>query len=443
MADEPIRLQFEKDTVHFDTLFTGELSVSKRLRVFNPSGKAVLIDRIELARGNQSPYLLYVNGRSGKQFGQQQILAGDSLLLLLEARLPETLDTGPYLASDLLVLENKGLQQEIPLVGYGQNAHFIGDSVLACNTIWNSPLPYVIEKSILVDSLCTLSIAKGSRLYFKPGASLYVKGSLQAEGDTAKADRILFRNHRIGPAYENQPGQWGGIIFLPGSKNNHLLYSNIRNAEYGVYLGTPDEDDEPDLELGHCRIENSLYAGIICYTSDLLAYNTLVSNAARYTVANLAGGNYSYQHCTFVNYFNKREAVPALLLSDNLLLADQSEISASLNFTMVNSLVWGNLSGSSEVVLDIKQAEQLQIVAAHNLLRTADDLWEGNENILGTELNLPRFEDPYGYDYRPDSLSPARDAGLTLGLSYDLEGLPRDQKPDIGAFEYWPQQQNE
>lgn len=443
LAEKAIALQFDKDTVHFDTLFTGELSITKRLRVSNPSGKAVLIERIELSNGDQSPYLLYVNGRSGKQFGQQQILAGDSLLLLLEARLPETTHTAPYLASDLLVLENKGLRQELPLVGYGQNALFVGDSVLSCNTSWDSPLPYVIKKSVLVDSLCTLQVSKGARLYFKPGAYLYVKGSIHAEGDTAKADRILFRNHRLGKAYENQPGQWGGIIFLPGSKNNRLLYTNIRNAEYGIYLGTPDQDDEPDLELGHCKIENSLYAGIICYTSDLLAYNTLVSTSARYTVANLAGGNYRYQHCTFVNYFTRREPVPALLLSDYVVLEDETEISENLNFSMANSLIWGNLSGSSEVVLDIKQAEQLHIAADHNLLRTSDDLWQGNGNILGTDLGMPRFEDPFSYDYRPDSLSPARDAGLSLNLPHDLEGIPRDEKPDMGAFEYRPQQENQ
>lgn len=443
IAADAVRLQFDKDSVVFDTLFTTEESISRRLKVYNPSRNTVLIERIDLEQGADSPYRLYVNGRPGRQFGEQALLPGDSLLLLLEAHLPRTDDILPYLAQDALVFTNKGYRQEVPVVGYGQNARFIGDSVLACNTVWDSPLPYVIEKSILVDSLCSLTINKGSRLYFKPGAYLYVKGSLTGEGDSAAADRILFRNHRQGQNYENQLGQWGGIVFLPGSKGNRLRYCNIRNAEYGIYLGTPDDDNEPDLRLEYCRIENSLIAGILCYSSDLLAHNTLVNTAARYTVANLAGGNYSYQHCTFVNYFTQREDVPALLLSEYVELDDGTKISEPLHLRLENTIVWGNLNSSSEILVAKKDGGHITIEAGHNLLRTSESSWEGNGNILGRELNFPRFRDRSLYDYRPDTLSPVIDMGRPLGYAYDLKGKQRDSLPDIGAYEYIPEPDEE
>jgi hypothetical protein len=439
LAKGAVRLQFEKDSVQFDTLFTSEKSITRRLRVYNPADETVLVESIFLENGAQSPYTLYVNGKAGKSFGDQSLLPGDSLLLLLEARLPVTADTLPYLANDALVVVNKSLRQEVAVVGWGQNALFLSDSVVACNSVWDSPLPYIIEKSILVDSLCSLTIAKGSRLYFKPGARLYVKGSLLARGDSLEQDRILFRNHRLDPLYENQPGQWGGIIFLPGSKGNKLSYCDIRNAEYGIYLGTPDNDAEPDLELGHCRIENTLLGGIVCYTSDLFAYNTLVNTSAQYTVANLAGGHYTYEHCTFANYFTQRENVPVLVLSDNVMLEGGSLISHGLFVEMENSIVWGNLSSSDEVLIDNAGGKPVELNFSHNLLRSAIEDFATNGNIINSERFYPSFRNIPAYDYRPDSLSPAIDAGLLPGQALDLSGKPRDSKPDIGAYEYFPE----
>lgn len=437
LAEGPVQLQFEKDSVQFDTLFTSERSITRRLRVYNPAKETVLIESIFLEGGTGSPYTLYVNGSGGKSFGAQSLLPGDSLLLLLEARLPPTGDVLPYFAHDALVVINRGLRQEVAVVGWGQNALFLGDSVLSCNTVWDSPLPYVIEESILVDSLCSLTIAKGSRLYFKPGAYLYVKGSLLAQGDSLEQDRILFRNYRRDPLHENQPGQWGGLIFLPGSRENKLNYCDIRNAEYGIYLGTPDEDTEPDLELGNSRIENTLLGGIVCYTSDLLAYNTLVNTSVQYTVANLAGGNYTYEHCTFVNYFPQREEVPVLVLSDNVALDGGELLTASLYVEMENSIVWGNRNQPNEIVIDEAGSQPLELQFRHNLLRTTTERFYGNGNLLNTERLYPSFRNIPGYDYRPDSLSPAIDAGLLPGRERDLQGRLRDSQPDIGAYEYF------
>ena len=45
------------------------------------------------------------------------------------------------------------------------------------------------------------------------------------------------------------PGQWGGIILLAGSHGNYMDFSIIRNAEYGIRLGSPDIDTIPDIVL--------------------------------------------------------------------------------------------------------------------------------------------------------------------------------------------------
>ncbi len=432
-----VSLLFSTDTVKFDTLFTTEQSVTKRLRIHNTSEKAVIIESLSLAAGETSPYTLLLNGRPGKSFNQQLLMGGDSLLLLIEARLPATTAADPYLASDAVVVVNKGLQQEVTVVGYGQNARFLGDEVLACNTVWNNTIPYVIEKSVLVDTLCTLTLTKGTRLYFKPGAYLFVKGTLLAEGDSSSADHILFRNQRLDPAYENQPGQWGGIVFLEGSHNNRLRYCDIRNAEVGVRLGTPDDDAEPDVVLENCRLENHLQAGILCYTSDLQATNTLVANCVGPAVANLAGGNYQYVHCTFANFFRAQRQLPAALFSDSLQLADGNVILEDLNLVLQNSIVWGNIGTGEELAFLLSGSTSGIQLLEHNLLRSNNNGFAGGDNILDPDINFVRFQDVGAYNFQPDSLSPALNAAKQLGVEQDLRGKLRDSQPDIGALEYF------
>jgi hypothetical protein len=435
---EAVGLQLSTDTVFFDTLFTTERSVTKRLRVFNPGDKTIVLESIALAGGAESPYTLFVNGRKGKSFGEQRLLGGDSLLLLLEAQLPPSSSSEPVLVSDAVVLINRGYRQEVPVVGWGQNAQFIGDVVLSCNTIFNNTTPYVIEKSVLVDSACSLTIEKGVRLYFKPGAFLYVKGTLIAEGDSSKADRILFRNHRLDLQYENQPGQWGGIIILEGSTNNYLRYCDIRNAEVGIRVGTPDDNDEPDLWLENCRLENHLQAGILCYTSDLVAVNTLVSNCVGPAVANLAGGNYRYTHCTFASFFTGQRDAPAAIFADNTVLDNGEVLVASLTLVLQNSIIWGNLSAANELLVDNSGGAASVLQLEHNLIRSNNNAYAGDGNILDTSLGFVKFQNIGAYNFRPDSLSPAVNAAKPLGVALDLSGKTRDSQPDIGAFEFIP-----
>ncbi|WP_225000269.1 right-handed parallel beta-helix repeat-containing protein [Cesiribacter sp. SM1] len=435
---EAVGLQLSTDTVFFDTLFVTERSVTKRLRVFNPGNKAVVLESIALAGGAESPYTLLVNGRRGKSFGEQRLLGGDSLLVLLEAQLPAGTSPEPQLISDAVVLINRGYRQEVPVVGWGQNAQFIGDVVLGCNTVFTGTTPYVIEKSILVDSACSLTIEKGAKLYFKPGAFLYVRGTLIAEGDSSKTDRILFRNHRLDLQYENQPGQWGGIMILEGSTSNYLRYCDIRNAEVGVRVGSPDDNDEPDLRLEHCRLENHLQAGILCYTSDLVAVNTLVANCVGPAVANLAGGNYSYTHCTFANFYTGQRDAPAAVFADNTVLDNDEVLMADLRLVLQNSIIWGNLSAPNELLIDNSGGAVVAVLLEHNLIRSNNSAYAAGGNLLETSLGFVKFQNPGAYNFRPDSLSPAVNAAMPLGVEYDLSGKTRDSQPDIGALEFIP-----
>jgi len=422
-------LTFTSDTILFDTLFSTIGSTSKRLKVFNPHAKALSINKIYLGGGVYSPYTITVNGIKGKTIEHQHILGKDSILLLIEVLIDPKDENLPFLVSDSIIIETNHTTQSIQLIAWGQDAIFLGNETLPCEAVWDSIRPYVLNQSILIDTLCKLNIGPGTKIYASKNAFIYIKGKLEVEGDSLH--RVFFRNDRKEPIFENAPGQWGGIVFLEGSHDNKIAYTNIKNAQYGIRLGTPDNDTIPNLIIENTRIENMSHSGILNFSSDLNATNTLVSNCKYFTVGNLAGGNYNYIHCTFVNYGQSffRET-PALVATDNILLDDQSYIIEDLHMTLINTIVYGNMD--DELQFNNDGDASFTVIMANNLLKTTLPELDINENILNED---PRFNSVWGFDYKLDTLSPAKDTGLKAGILIDLAGIKRDTLPDIGAYE--------
>jgi hypothetical protein len=426
-------LVFSADTVLFDTIFSSVGSLTKRVKIYNRNKNAVNIREISLGMSSASPYTIYLNGQPGADFKDTYLLGGDSLMILVTVNIDPQDQNLPYLVKDSLVFNTNDQQQHIKLIAYGQDAHFIGDSILDCNTVWTADRPYVIYKSVLVDSLCQLTIEKGTRIYFNYNSALYVKGSIKAEGD--KENKVIFRNERMDGSYKNAPGQWQGLFFLEGSKDNFIDFAEIRNAIYGIRMGTPDDDDVPDLILSNTIIENMASAGILCFTSDLAAYNVLVNNCGDYTVGNFAGGNYSYNHCTFANYnFMFFRQDPSVVFSDNIILANNSLLTADLSVDIHNTIVWGSLK--DEILLSNAGGSDFTFFSTHNILRTTNSELGINNNIINSDdVNFPKFKKPEEFIYLLDTLSPAKDAAIPSDVVFDLKGDPRGEAPDIGAYE--------
>ncbi|MEM6523502.1 MAG: right-handed parallel beta-helix repeat-containing protein [Bacteroidota bacterium] len=438
-------LRFSTDTVFFDTIFT-QISteirnVTKRFRVYNDNDNAVRINDISLADGTDSPYIIFVNGRPGNSFADTRILGGDSMLILVEVSIDPMDENLPFVVEDQVNFNTNGNEQDVKLVSWGQDANFLRDSILSCNSVFTSEKPYVIYNSVLVDTLCNLTVEPGARVFSHNGSFIFIRGSINVQGSAE--EKVVFTNDRFDEAFQNAPGQWGGIIFLPGSKDNRIDHAEIRNAEVGLYLGTPDEDNEADLIVSNTRIENmggnSILPiggdfvqpgfGIIAITSDLEATNVLINNCAVNVLGNYAGGNYKYEHCTFGNFsfdFFREDA--AVVLSDNLVLPGNGLLVSELNVEMTNSIIWGNLR--DELLISESGEVTNSLMLENNLIRTQLSLPESN--FLNED---PRFFDPRDYVYSLDTLSPAKDVGINLSITFDLEGTERDELPDLGAFE--------
>jgi len=172
-------------------------------------------------------------------------------------------------------------------------------------------------------------------------------------------------------------------------------------------------------------------SGILSFSSDLSMTNSLINNCVEFNMAGLAGGNYDFKHNTFANFgFGFFRNQPVLVFTNNLQLSDGSIISEDLNAKLRNSIVWG--SQNEEIQFSDSGDKQFNVSFTNNLLRTELQEFEA-DNILNLD---PLFVEPSVFNYRIDSLSPAIDVGVDLGILIDLDSLQRDSKPDVGAYEW-------
>ncbi len=428
-GDQGLKLTFSSDTVLFDTLLTtSPKSLTKRFRIYNPNSKAVKVSDIRLGKGTDSDYSVIINGKTSTSVQDEVIFGGDSLLVLVDARIDPQDESLPYLVKDSVIVEWNGNSDHVKLVAYGQDANFI-NSELICDEVWTNDRPYVIYSLALVDSLCTLTIEPGTKIYLDTDASLFVQGTLKVLGDSG--NHVTFRNTRFDENYITAPGQWGGIFFLEGSKNNEIRYADIENGQVGLRVGIPDDDNEFDLEVSHSTIRNMSVAGILAFTSDIYAYNVQIHNVNQFLVGNFAGGYYRYEHCTFAN--NASDFLtddPLLQFSDNIIIEDDKLLTGDLYLEMTNCIAWGK--GDEQLLFSNEGGAGFDINVSNNIVKSAEEL---GDNYTSQESNFPGFVDPLSHNFQLDSLAFARDRGVDIGIADDLNGMPRDAKPDIGAFE--------
>ncbi len=423
------QLRFSADSVLFDTVFSAVPTITRRLKVYNDNSGAVNISSIYLGSGS-SQFNLTVNGVIGDIFQDTRLLKGDSMLILIDALIDPKDENNPFIIEDSISFETNGNLQQVHLAAWGQDAIYLEDSILRCNETWTDERPYVIYNSILIDSLCTLTIEPGTQVFSHKKSFIYVKGKLDVQGDPD--NRVTFLNDRLDEKFQNALGQWEGIYFLEGSKDNRIQYTDIRNSVYGIWLGTPDNDTIPDLILNGVKLENMSRSGIIAFTSDLKATNTLVNNCIDYSVANLAGGNYTYEHCTFANYsttFFRQN--PLFLITDNLVLSDTETLIENVRLTFINSIIWGDKV--EEILLNNDGGATFDATFGYSILKTNMEALDINENKLNTD---PLFLDPFDYDFHLDPTSPAINAGTNLNIPIDLDGQLRDSIPDLGSYEW-------
>ncbi len=444
------QLQFSLDTIAFDTIFTTVGSTTQHFTVYNPYEENVLISRIRLAGGDFSNFRLNINGVAANEAYEVEVPARDSIFIFVEVTIDPNGQNLPMVVEDSIEFTTNANIQGVNLVAYGQDFKLIKGETIQTTT-WTSEKPYLVYDYVYVDSTSTLTIAPGTKIYFHDEASLYVKGSIVANGTFQEP--IIFQSDRLEDAYKNIPDQWNGIILFSGSHDNVFNFTTIKNANIGLQVGTIENEGFATVELSNSRIENMAYAGIFALKSKIVAYNDLIANCGFYAVALLIGGEYEFYHSTIANYwgnYSRKSRSTSSLVISNVLKVSESDGSSNTYLgdlrkaTFGNSIIYGN--NRMEVELGQNEERQFNYLFDHCVLQVPDTFDIANperyKNVLkGIEYD-PLFIDPYeDYDYSLDSLSPARDIGsVEIARMFQQDILDKDRLsddgPDLGAFEY-------
>ncbi len=372
-------LEFSRDTVYLDTVFTNIGSSTYNLKVYNRSDEDINIPGLRLGEGDDSSYRLNVDGLPGKVFNDIQILANDSIFIFIETTLDINNLPGSgtdFLYTDQILFEGGGSQQKVELVTLVQDAVFLfpadlGNGVFETLNIGMDPdgEPILIEGFILDDTELTFTnekpyviygyaaVAPGKTLTINPGARVHFHASsgilvantasIQAVGAPSTdpellENEIIFEGDRLEPDFSYIPGQWGALWLTQGSTNNVFKYATIKNSVVGILM--EGNDGNETLRLENVQIYNNANVGLLARTGNVYGENVVIDNSGQASLALSLGGTYTFNHSTFGNYWtNSFRSFPAVQIDNYLQISDTEVLAADLvqaNFN--NCIIYGN-----------------------------------------------------------------------------------------------------
>ena len=468
--DPADKLIFSSDTVQFDTIFTGIGSTTKYLIVKNSNkNKSINIDRIYLARGSASKYRLNIDGNKAEKdyrLENYALAPGDSIFIFVEVTINPSTDD--MVEQDSIIFESNGNMQDVDLVAFGQNVTLLSGRMITQDTTWNADKPVLIYNSAMVDTMVTLTVMPGAKVYFHNKSSLFVKGTLKSLGEID--NRVTFTGDRLEEYYRYTPGQWGaylqdeygntrgvygGIHLLAGSRYNEMNNTDITNALIGVQVDSVVTADAPTLKMKNTNIENAKIACLYALGAHIEAENCVFANSSQYTVACWIGGKYSFVHCTMANYSVGVRQTPQLSLNNYYTYRDangnvQTSYRDLEGAYFANCIIYGY--NKNEVGFDFVSGAAANILFDNCLIKyeTSSDLVQSApssfvDNIFNEDPKFSSTVKPYLYNIL--EVSAARDkakVAISEAIPLDHDGINRisyDGKPDIGAYEYIPEEE--
>jgi hypothetical protein len=433
-------LRTSEDTLHFDTVFTTLGSTTQYLKLFNQNDAKLNISSIELMGGTTSFFKLNVDGLPGTSFKNIEMEANDSLYFFATVRIDPNIANLPFLVRDSIKIQFNGNTKWIQLEAYGKNAKFMRDVVISQNTTLPNDTPIIILGSLVVNQGKKLTIQQGTNIYIHPNAPIIIDGTLIAIGDTSAAGKIVFQGIRIDDPYKDYPGSWPGIYFRDNSKDNVLQHCILKNAFQGVIAVNPSTNIlNPKLTLNECVFDNIYDAAIGATNSSITGRNCLVSNVGTGFAA-ISGGNYNFNHCTFVsisNYYLSHKK-PLIVLSNT----NENDVSFnSLIATIDNSIVYGEGGFVDDEILTARKVGTGFIANMNNILykyKTVPAYITFTNPLNATDPLFTTIDyNKRIYDFKLKDGSPCINAATNSTLLFDLNGKPRPvgSAADIGCYE--------
>ncbi len=472
ITGDAVQLEFSLDTIRFDTVFTERGTITRFFRVRNRSNQPVRISNIFLENGSSSFFRINVDGVPGDNQADIEVFGEDSIYVFVEATIDPDLpiSASPFVIEENLVFQSGETQQKVVIEAWGQNAVYLTGqeggraSLLTCDLgtfSFDDPRPYVIFGQLLVDS-CTLNIPAGKQVYFHGGLAraevdsqnvtfndgwLFIQkdGRLQIEGTVEEP--VVLQTDRLESVFQDDPGQWTGVIFAPESRGNTIRYAEIRNSIVGVYV-----DSAAELSLENVEIAYTAGSGLVGIHSEVEAVNSVFHSNGGSSIQLVHGGSYNFRYCTVATFGVDAAAISMANFTcfDDPLVCEEVGF-FPLNVSIENSILTGSRRDQIQL-LDLFNREDPNAfqVGITNALVRVDDLLEIQDSLYSdffeticspcTQLEFfdPLFVDVNEDDYRLDSMSLAIGRAIPIpSIPIDIINNPRDpSEPDAGAYEY-------
>ncbi|HPH23027.1 MAG TPA: choice-of-anchor Q domain-containing protein, partial [Chitinophagaceae bacterium] len=380
-----------------------------------------------------------VDGIVGTTFSNIEINANDSIYVFAMVTINPNANQLPFVVQDSIKIDYNGNTRFVQLDALGQNARFLRDKRVTSDTTWNNNLPFVILGSLTVDAGKTLTIEKGTKVYFHADAPMIVRGSLNAIGEKNDSTRIQFTGDRLDEYYRDFPGSWPGIYFTETSINNSMKYCIVKNAYQGVIAQNPSTNSVEKLKLNECIFDNIYDVAVGASNSSVSATNCLISNCG-YNIFFTAGGNYTINYCTVASYGNNYlQHKNAVLNVSNIVNATTTN---SLTANISNSIFYGEGGLVEDEIVLNKQGNTPFVVTFNNVLYKMKSNDPAAANFTGNKLKniAPNFDSIDNglryYNFRLKPISEAINKGNNIGTLIDLDGNNRVVGlPDLGCFE--------
>ncbi len=466
-------LEFSKDTVFLDTVFTNIGSATYNLKVYNRGNKSITIPKITLENGANSNYRLNVDGIPGNEFNNIDILSKDSIYVFVETTIEASAISDP-LYTDRILFDNGSNQQDVDLVTLVQDANFIypGRNPISMKidsltidgqatsikgrfltdselTITNTK-PTVIYGYAAVPSNKTLTIEAGSKIHFHDNSGLIIDNKATLKVNGTLTEKVIFEGDRLENRFSQTPGQWGTIWMRAGSKDNEMHHTQIKNAIIGILVDSIGSTSTPTLKLENTEIYNHSNFGILARETNIEAHNVVIGSAGQASLAATIGGTYNFTHSTFANFWNNGiRQLPSVLVNNFFIYNDDqgTEITETrdlkaANFT--NCIFDGN--NNIEFILDKVDGSlfnynitncMIQFNDTNNTYKDNVELdFLNNNNYQNIILNgFSNFRDFQKEDFIIGENSDAINKAIPTSFSIDILGVDRSSNPDIGAYQ--------
>jgi len=468
-------LEFSRDTVYLDTVFTNIGSSTYTLKVYNRTSKDIKIPYIRLGEGENSNYRLMVDGIYGKVFNNIELLSKDSLFIFIET----TIDYDKYVNSETSFLYTDKIEfdsgnnyQKVELVTLVQDAIFlyphrdqngvyeglpiegsdkmIYGFILDENDITNgneliltNQKPYVVYGYAAVPNGKKLEIQAGAKLHFHDNSGIIVSKNASIEVNGTIENPVVFQGDRLESFFKEIPGQWGSIWLTSESQNNIINNAIIKNAVIGLYV------QNCPLELKNVQIYNSSNFGIMAQTATINGFNVVINKAGKSSLACSIGGNYNFIHSTIANYWNKSHRSLTSVILDNTFEISNNFIPLNAHFE--NCIIFGannielTLNKKENTIFNYKFTNSLIKFIDHNIYFTNNSLYNFDDSnhymdCLVTKTsnsNQADFVKPIENDLRILNSSSAKGTANSSHLgTNDILGNTRIGSADMGAYNF-------